>query len=143
QVDKYTWVDLGSSFLPSDILATFLFAQLERYESIRKKWSRIWQTYFDELRPWSEEHQVQLPYVPKQCDHSFHMFYIVMPSSSARDLLIQHLMSRGIMAVIHYVPLHLSSVGQRLSPNANCPVTDRISACLLQLSFYNDLSEPQ
>lgn len=140
EVDKYTWVDLGSSFLPSDILAAFLFAQLQRYEEIRRKRARIWQTYFDRLWPWAREHNVQLPYVPRHCDQSFHMFYMVMPSPATRDLLIQHLKERGIMAVIHYVPLHLSSMGKRLAPNANCPVTTRVSACLVRLPFFNDLS---
>ena len=143
EVDKYTWVDVGSSFLPSDILAAFLFAQLSRYEEIREKRARIWRTYFERLGPWAKEHRVQLPYVPKHCDQSFHMFYMVMPSSTARDALIQHLKRRGIMAVIHYVPLHLSPMGQRLAPKADCPVTAHVSSCLVRLPFYNDLSQPQ
>ena len=143
EVDKYTWFDIGSSFLPSDILAAFLYAQLQSYDEIRKKRARIWQMYYDRLRRWAEEHNVQLPIIPKHCDQSFHMFYLVMPSAASRDLLIQHLRQRGIMAVIHYVPLHMSSMGRRLAPKANCPVTSRVSACLLRLPFFNDLSESQ
>lgn len=143
QVDKYTWVDVGSSFLPSDILAAFLFAQLERYEYIQIKRRRIWHTYFDQLKSWAEAHQVQLPHVPSYCEQSYHMFYIMMPSAALRDAMIQHLKRCGIMSVFHYVPLHLSPMGQRLAPNASCPVTVRASSCILRLPFYNDLSESQ
>jgi len=141
QVDKYTWVDVGSSFLPSDILAAFLFAQLERYEYIQAKRKKIWDTYFDQLSSWAEEHQVQLPYIPDYCEQSYHMFYMIMPSAALRDAMIQHLKRSGIMAVFHYVPLHESQMGRRLAPNASCPVTSRASSCLLRLPFYNDLSE--
>jgi len=141
QVDKYTWVDVGSSFLPSDILAAFLFAQLERYEYIQAKRKKIWDTYFDQLSSWAEEHQVQLPHIPTYCEQSYHMFYMIMPSAALRDAMIQHLKRSGIMAVFHYVPLHESQMGQRLAPNASCPVTSRASCCLLRLPFYNDLSE--
>jgi dTDP-4-amino-4,6-dideoxygalactose transaminase len=143
QVDKYTWVDLGSSFLPSDILAAFLLAQLERYEYIQTKRKQIWHTYFDQLKSWAEAHQVQLPHVPSNCEQSYHMFYIIMPTPELRDAMIQHLKRCGIMAVFHYVPLHLSQMGQCLAPNASCPVTVRASSCLLRLPFYNDLSESQ
>jgi dTDP-4-amino-4,6-dideoxygalactose transaminase len=143
QVDKYTWVDLGSSFLPSDILAAFLLAQLERYKYIQKRRKPIWHTYFNQLRAWAEEHRVQLPHVPSHCEQSYHMFYIVMPSPALRDAMIQHLKRCGIMAVFHYVPLHLSPMGERLAPNASCPVTVHASSCLLRLPFYNDLTESQ
>lgn len=141
QVDKYTWVDVGSSFLPSDIVAAFLFAQLERYEYIQAKRKKIWDTYFDQLSCWAEEHQVQLPVIPDYCEQSYHMFYMIMPSAALRDAMIQHLKRSGIMAVFHYVPLHESQMGKRLAPNACCPVTSRVSSCLLRLPFYNDLSE--
>jgi dTDP-4-amino-4,6-dideoxygalactose transaminase len=141
QVDKYTWVDVGSSFLPSDILAAFLFAQLERYEYIHAKRKKIWDTYFDQLSSWAQEHQVQLPHIPDYCEQSYHMFYMIMPSPALRDAMIQHLKRCGIMAVFHYVPLHESQMGQRFAPNASCPVTSRVSSCLLRLPFYNDLAE--
>jgi dTDP-4-amino-4,6-dideoxygalactose transaminase len=141
EVDKYTWLDVGSSFLPSDILAAFLFAQLERYEYIQAKRKKIWDTYFDQLFSWAQEHQVQLPHIPDYCEQSYHMFYMIMPSTALRNGMIQHLKRCGIMAVFHYVPLHESPMGRRLSPNASCPVTSRVSSCLLRLPFYNDLSE--
>jgi dTDP-4-amino-4,6-dideoxygalactose transaminase len=141
QVDKYTWVDVGSSFVPSDILAAFLYAQLERYEYIHAKRKKIWDTYFDQLSRWAEEHQVQLPHIPDYCEQSYHMFYMIMPSTALRDAMIQHLKRSGIMAVFHYAPLHESQMGQRLAPKASCPVTSRVSSCLLRLPFYNDLSE--
>ncbi|MBV8843219.1 MAG: dTDP-4-amino-4,6-dideoxygalactose transaminase [Bryobacterales bacterium] len=141
QVDKYTWVDIGSSFLPSDVIAAFLFAQLERYENIQAKRKKIWDTYFDQLSSWAEEHQVQLPHIPDYCEQSYHMFYMIMPSAELRDAMIRHLKASGIMAVFHYVPLHESQMGQRLAPNSVCPVTSRVSSCLVRLPFYNDLSE--
>lgn len=143
EVDKYTWVDLGSSFLPSDILAAFLCAQLERYDDIRAKRERIWHTYFELLKPWAEEHHVQLPYIPGHCEQSYNTFYLIMPTPGIRRAMIEHLKRRGIMAVFHYIPLHLSAMGRRFAPDASCPVTVRVSECLLRLPFYNDLSESQ
>ena len=142
QVDKYTWVDIGSSYPMSDILAAFLYAQLEKYEYVLSLRRRIWEYYYNNLSLWANENNVQLPYVPPHCEQSYHMFYILMPSLSARQGLIEHLKERGILGVFHYVPLHLSEKGlQYGGRSGDCPTAERVSDCLIRLPFYNDLSE--
>lgn len=144
QVDKYTWVDLGSSYLMSDILAAFLCAQLEKHEQITAARKRVWDYYYKELSGWAAEHKVQLPYVPPHCEQPYHMFYLVMPSLHARQGLIEHLKSHGILSVFHYIPLHLSPMGAEFGGRpGQCPTTERVAECLLRLPFYNDLSEPE
>lgn len=141
QVDKYTWVDLGSSYLPSDILAAFLYAQLEARERIQVKRRRIWEYYWEHLQDWARESGACLPVVPEHCEQPFHMFYILLSSLEERQALIDHLKLRGVLAVFHYLPLHLSAVGQRLGGKpGDCPVTEDISDRLLRLPFYNDLT---
>jgi dTDP-4-amino-4,6-dideoxygalactose transaminase len=142
QVDKYTWVDIGSSYLPSDVLAAFLYAQLESYEVINDKRGRIWRRYREALEDWAAIHQVQMPYVPEQAEHSNHMFYLLLPTLEDRQALIGHLKARGILAVFHYLPLHLSAMGTGFGGQVGqCPVTERVSDCLVRLPLYNDLSE--
>ena len=142
QVDKYTWVDVGSSYVLSDILAAFLLAQLESQTKVQAKRRRIWEHYYSHLRRWAEEHCVRLPVVPERCEQSWHMFYMLLPSIARRDALIAHLKRRGILGVFHYVPLHMSEMGQRFGGQAgDCPVTENVSDCLLRLPFYNDLAE--
>jgi len=142
QVDKYTWVDVGSSYLPSDILAAFLYAQLEAREQIQAKRQRIWHYYYNCLRDWAAAHDVRLPVVPLHCEQPYHMFYLLLPSLAQRQALIAHLKSRGILAVFHYLPLHLSDMGRKFGGRpGDCPVTEDISDRLLRLPFYNDLSE--
>jgi len=144
EVDKYTWVDLGSSFLPSDLLAAFLWAPLEKYEEIRTTRHRIWQTYAEGLSEWAGNAGVSLPYIPPHVEQSYHMFYLMMPSLTARSRLIQHLKARGILAVFHYVPLHLSDMGMRFGGRAGaCPITESVSDRIVRLPFYNDLSPDQ
>jgi dTDP-4-amino-4,6-dideoxygalactose transaminase len=142
QVDKYTWVDIGSSYLPSDILAAFLYAQLEARDEIQTKRQHIWETYNAQLGDWASENGVQLPTVPLHCDQSYHMFYILLPSLDIRQALIDHLKARRILSVFHYLPLHLSDMGQQFGgQQGDCPVTEDISDRLLRLPFYNDMSE--
>jgi len=142
EVDKYTWVDVGSSYLPSDILAAFLYAQLECQEQIQAKRRRIWEYYADHLGDWARVHEVRLPFVPSYCEQSYHMFYLIMPNLDARTKLISHLKERGILSVFHYLPLHLSPMGQRLGGRpGDCPVTEDISDRLVRLPFYNDLTQ--
>jgi dTDP-4-amino-4,6-dideoxygalactose transaminase len=141
QVDKYTWVDVGSSFLPSDILAAFLYAQLEAREEIQAKRRRIWMYYWEALAEWSETHEVRLPIVPAHCDQAYHMFYLLLPSLAERQALIQHLKNHGILSVFHYLPLHLSDMGLHFGGQpGDCPVTEDVSDRLLRLPFYNDLT---
>jgi dTDP-4-amino-4,6-dideoxygalactose transaminase len=142
-VDKYTWVDLGSSYVPSDILAAYLYAQLEARERIQAARRRIWEYYDRHLREWAAERGVGLPTVPAHCEQAYHMFYLLLPSLEERQALIAHLRQHGIMAVFHYQPLHLSEMGRRLGGReGDCPVTESISDRLLRLPFYNELTEP-
>ncbi len=141
QVDKYTWVDVGSSYLPSDALAAFLLAQLEAREQIQSKRRRIWERYAEGLSTWASDHDIQLPAVPPECEQAYHMFYLLMPSLPARQALIAELKSQGILSVFHYLPLHLSPMGERFGGKpGDCPVTEDISDRLVRLPFYNDLT---
>ena len=142
QVDKYSWVDIGSSYLPSDILAAFLYAQLLSRDEIQSRRKRVWEFYHSELRDWAAEHNVQLPSIPSYCQQPYHMFHLVLPSLEARQALIAHLNVRDIHSVFHYLPLHLSSMGRKFGGKVgDCPVTEKISDRLLRLPFYNDLTE--
>jgi dTDP-4-amino-4,6-dideoxygalactose transaminase len=142
QVDKYTWVDVGSSYLPSDLLAAFLLAQLEGRSEIQKKRRRVWEYYWLHLQGWAQESGIKLPFIPADCEQAYHMFYLVAPSAEYRDALISHLKSQGILSVFHYVPLHLSDMGRKFEARkGDCPVTEDFSFRLLRLPFYNDLSE--
>jgi dTDP-4-amino-4,6-dideoxygalactose transaminase len=142
EVDKYTWVDIGSSYLPSDILAAFLYAQLKAREIIQSKRKRIWNYYQENLRDWAVDYGVQLPSVPSHCEQPFHMFYLLLPSLEARQALITYLNALEINSVFHYLPLHLSSMGRRFGgKSGDCPITEEISDRLLRLPFYNDLTE--
>jgi len=142
QVDKYTWVDIGSSYLPSDILAAFLCAQLEARQIIQSKRKRIWIYYEQHLRHWAADRGVQLPSVPSHCEQPYHMFYLVLPSLAARQALITYLNAHEINSVFHYLPLHLSSMGRKFGgKKGDCPVTEDVSDRLLRLPFYNDLAE--
>jgi len=142
QVSKYTWVDIGSSYLPSDILAAFLFAQLEARESIQAKRRRIWKYYAEHLKDWAQGSGVRLPVVPEHCEQAYHMFYLIMPSLESRQALITHLKDRGIMSVFHYQPLHLSKMGRRFGGKpGDCPVTEDVSERLLRLPFFSSLSD--
>lgn len=144
QVDKYTWVDVGSSYLISDVLAAFLFGQLERGETIQTKRQQIWERYYLELGEWAKKEKVQLPHVPFGCGQAYHMFFLVLPSLEARQSLIAHLKARNIVAVFHYQSLHLSDMGQTFGGKpGDCPVTERLSDCLLRLPFYNSMTDEE
>lgn len=141
QVDKYTWVDVGSSYLPSDILAAFLYAQMEARHSIQERRRHIWERYREELCDWGTRHGVRLPTIPDHCDQSYHMFYLIMPSLQERQALINHLRSRDIMSVFHYLPLHISEMGSRAGGKpGDCPVTEEVSDRLLRLPFFYGLT---
>ena len=141
QVDKYGWMDIGSSYLPSDLLAAFLLAQLESRDRIQAHRRRVWETYRSELEGWARANDVGLPHVPDECRQSYHLFYLVMPSLDARQAFIAHLRERGVGAVFHYLPLHLSPMGRRFGGRpGDCPVTEEVSDRLVRLPLYNDLS---
>jgi dTDP-4-amino-4,6-dideoxygalactose transaminase len=144
QVDKYSWVDVGSSYLPSDLLAAFLLAQLEERETIQRKRRHIWEVYQQRLAGWAGERRVRLPVIPPDCEQAYHMFYLILPSVEYRQSLIAQLKHQGILSVFHYVPLHSSEMGRKSAAReTECLVTEDLSARLLRLPFYNDLSEEE
>jgi len=142
QVDKYTWVDIGSSYVMSDVLAAFLYAQLEVWQNIQAQRRRIWDYYDENLRAWAQEQGIGCPFIPPHCEQSYHMYYLLMPSFAERQELIAFLKSRAILSVFHYVPLHSSPMGRKIgSPEVECPVTEEISDRLIRLPYYNTLSQ--
>jgi len=144
QVDKYTWVDIGSSYLPSDILAAFLFAQFEQREKIQSHRQQVWEMYHVALQDWANEHNVQLPCIPADCEQSYHMFYMLLPDLELRQKLIAYLRERGVYSVFHYLPLHLSDMGRSFGGKVgDCPVTERVSDQLIRLPFHNSLTSSE
>ncbi len=144
QVDKYTWVDIGSSYLPSDILAAFLFAQLEQREKIQLHRKQVWEMYHTGLKDWADAHEVQLPCIPEYCQQPYHMFYLLLPTLGLRQNLIAYLRERGVYSVFHYLPLHLSDMGQSFGGEiGDCPVTERVSDQLIRLPFHNSLTSSE
>ncbi len=142
EVDKYTWVDIGSSYLPSEITAAFLYAQLEKEREINKARSLIYRNYQAGLRDLEEKGMIRLPIVPSHCEHNHHLFYIILPSKKIRDKVMRALQGEGIGAIFHYVPLHLSPMGKKLNyRKGDLPVTERLAARLLRLPFYNQLKK--
>ena len=144
QVDKYSWVDLGSSYLPSELLAAVLCAQLEARDLIQQKRERLWSRYDAALRPWALARGVQPPTVPAHCSQAYHMYYLLLPSEARRQALIERLLERGILSVFHYQPLHLSPMGRRCGGvPGQCPVTEDVSGRLLRLPFFNALTDAE
>ncbi|MDB4959681.1 MAG: TDP-4-keto-6-deoxy-D-glucose transaminase [Myxococcales bacterium] len=140
EVDKYTWVALGSSFLPSELTAAVLVAQLEAAEQIQSARQRVWATYATGLASWAERHGVTLPIIPSDCVHPAHMFYLVMPDLERRTAMLAHLRTRRIHAVFHYQPLHLSELARQWGGRpGDLPVTERIADTLIRLPLYPDL----
>lgn len=137
QVDKYTWTDIGSSYVLSDLLAAFLWAQLEAWQEIQQHRQRIWEMYDDELSGWAGHTGVKRPTIPEHCQQPYHMYYLLMPTLESRQRLIAHLKSRRILSVFHYLPLHLSPMGKHFAGMpGDAPVTEDISDRLLRLPMY-------
>jgi dTDP-4-amino-4,6-dideoxygalactose transaminase len=144
EVDKYTWVDLGSSYAPSDILAAFLLAQLQAREEIQTRRRRIWEYYAEHLRDWARRCDAQLPVVPSDTEPSYHIFFVLMKTGQERSRLIDHLREAGVQSAFHYVPLHLSQMGSSFGgKRGDCPVSEDASERLLRLPFYHGLSESE
>lgn len=144
QVDKYTWVDLGSSHLPADLLAACLLAQLEARATIQAARRAIWERYAESLGDWAARHDVRLPVVPAHCEQAYHMFYLLLPDAAVRDAFIAHLAARGIYAVFHYQPLHLSPMGRHFGGAAgDCPVTEDVSERIVRLPFFQQLGRAE
>jgi dTDP-4-amino-4,6-dideoxygalactose transaminase len=144
QVDKYTWVDVGSSYVPSEICSAFLYAQLEMLGTISQRRRMLYQRYHDYLRPLEEEELLRLPVVPEECDSNYHLFYILLPDQPIRDGLMAHLKEKGILAVFHYVPLHTSPMGRQFGyEEGDLPVTEDLSGRLLRLPLFYEMTEPE
>ena len=144
QVDKYTWQDIGSSYLPADILAAFLYGQLEQMEEINKQRKFIFDSYYENLRPLDERELIKLPFIPDTCEHNHHIFYILLNDNQTRTDLIKALKQQNIHAIFHYIPLHTSPMGVKLGYKpGQFPVTENISERLLRLPFFYELTEQE
>ncbi|WP_433014260.1 dTDP-4-amino-4,6-dideoxygalactose transaminase [Kribbella sp. CA-294648] len=145
QVDKYSWVDIGSSYLPADPLAAFLTAQLEQFDRIQQPRHTIWDRYDEELAGWAASRGVGVPTVPAECVHTAHLYYLVMPAPADQQGLIAHLRELNISAPFHYVPLHSSPAGERYGRVApgGCEVTEQVSSRLVRLPLFSQLTEDE
>ena len=143
EVDKYTWVDVGSSYVPSEICSAFLYAQLEEMDRISERRREIYQRYRRALKPLEAEGLLRLPVIPEDCESNFHLFYVLMPTAVQRDLVLERMRSRQIRAVFHYVPLHNSPKGRELVGDQSLPVTEDLSARLIRLPFFHDLQQDE
>lgn len=141
EVDKYGWVDVGSSFLPSEIIAAFLYAQLEQLDNIQEKRKKLWNIYLEELSQLKD--QISLPYIPDYATNNAHMFYIRCKSLDERSALIQHLKKKGITAVFHYLSLHRSPFYTSKHDQRQLPVSDHLSDTLLRLPLFFELGEDE
>lgn len=141
QVDKYNWVDIGSSFLPSEMIAAFLYAQLEHVDDIQAKRISIWQNYYDQLNQTAQEGHISLPNIPDYATNNAHMFYIICKSLEERTALINRLKEHEISAVFHYISLHSSPYFQGKHDDRALPNSDRYTNCLLRLPFYYELTK--
>ena len=144
QVDKYTWVDVGSSWVISDLLAAILFGQLSRADEIYEQRMKIWNRYHNELQSWAAKHDVTLPTVPEGCEHTGHVYHLRFQHGVQRDKFIENLKQLGIYAVFHYQPLHLSTVGRTLGGrDGQFPVTESAGDCLVRLPLFNSLTSDE
>ncbi|MBE5867400.1 MAG: dTDP-4-amino-4,6-dideoxygalactose transaminase [Lachnospiraceae bacterium] len=142
QIDKYTWVDLGSSYLPSDMNAAYLYAQLEMAEEINSARMACWERYYTNLKPLAESGKIELPYVPEECTHNAHMFYIKAKDVEERTAFIEYMKQQGIMSVFHYVPLHTAPAGMCFGRfHGEDRYTTKESDRLTRLPMYYGLTE--
>jgi dTDP-4-amino-4,6-dideoxygalactose transaminase len=140
EVDKYNWVDIGSSFLPSEINAAYLYAQLEQMDDIQTKRKQIWNQYTEGLSPLFVQEKLIAPSIPDHATNNGHMFYLVCHSLEQRDALLAHLKAKGIYAVFHYQSLHSSPFYHQRHDGRALPQSDRYSDCLVRLPIYIGLS---
>lgn len=141
-VDKYTWYRVGSSYLPSDILAAILYAQLERSEEIMEKRMNIWNSYNTNFEELEKQGRLIRPFIPEYAKHNAHMYYIILPNEKIRNNIMDKLREKEISSVFHYIPLHVSPLGKKLGYNVgSLPKTEEYSARLLRLPLYVDMTE--
>jgi len=141
EVDKYTWIDLGSSYLISDVLAAYLYAQLENLEKIQNKRRQIYEYFNLTLQELEEKGKVRLPIIPENCRSNYHLFYMLLPDQRRRDMLISQLRTAGVHAVFHYVPLHTSPMGKKFGYQlGDLPISEDLSGRLIRLPIFYDLT---
>jgi dTDP-4-amino-4,6-dideoxygalactose transaminase len=140
EVDKYTWVDVGSSYVPSELCSAFLYAQLEEMDRISERRREIYLHYRRALKPLEAKGLLRLPVIPEDCDSNFHLFYVLLPTAAQRDEVLERLKLAGVRAVFHYVPLHNSPKGRELAGDVSLSITEDLSARLIRLPFYHDMS---
>ena len=144
QVDKYTWVDLGSSYVPSEITSAFLCGQLEQMEEITERRRQIYHFYRLHLKHLEAEGLLRLPRIPVDCESNYHLFFLLLPDTTTRDALMAHLKSQGILAVFHYIPLHASPMGLKFRDRDGAlPVAEDLASRLLRLPLFHDLTEAE
>jgi len=144
EVDKYTWVDSGSSYLPSELASAYLYGQLEMLDVVKAQRKQIFQNYLVLLQPLADDGLLQLPAVPADCKPNHHLFHIVLPNQTLRDGLIEYLAKNQIRSTFHFVPLHTSPMGQKLGyREGQLPITEELSGCLLRLPFFTRITEAQ
>lgn len=143
EINKYGWVDIGSSFLPSEIISAFLYAQLENLEKIQNKRIEIWYTYYDRLKVLETKGNVILPHVPEYATNCGHMFYLITQDLNQRDKLLKYLNDNGVNAIFHYMSLHKSKYYHNKALESNLPNSDRYSDCLVRLPLFYDLSQDE
>jgi dTDP-4-amino-4,6-dideoxygalactose transaminase len=142
EIDKYTWQDMGSSYLLSEVASAFLWGQLEHAEQISTERRAIWSSYYDALEPLEQEGLLRRPVVPHGCEHSGHLFYVLLPTAALRDSALRALGEHGVHAVFHYLPLHDSAGGRRFGRlGGPVPVSDDSSSRLLRLPLWGGLGE--
>ena len=142
-MNKYGWVDIGSSFLPSDVIAAYLYAQLENLDDIQRRRIQIWNQYYKGLRPLEARGFITLPAIPHYAFNNAHMFYILCKDLSQRTALIRHLKERKILAVFHYLSLHKSDYYHRKHDGRDLPNSDRFTDCLLRLPLFYEITDEE
>jgi len=143
-VDKYSWVDIGSSYLPGEIIAAFLLAQLEEVNSITDRRLYIWSLYHERLESLEQDGFIRRPRIPSHCNHNAHMYYIILNSENERNQLMSYLESKKISSVFHYTPLHSSQAGRKFGRvSGNMDNTDSVSSCLLRLPIFNEMNDSE
>ncbi len=143
EVDKYTWQSIGSSYLPSELIAAFLYAQLERAEDITTKRLKIWNRYNDELQVLAKNGDIILPQIPDECQHNGHLFYCILENFEIRERFLKFMKEKGIFAIFHYIPLHLSPMAKKLGIEADLPISTDLSNRIVRLPIYFILSEEE
>ncbi len=143
EIDKYTWVDLGSSFLINELTAAFLYAQLQDFQNITERRLEIYKRYYTAFEPFQADNKLQLPCIPEDCEHNAHIFWMLLKDQNTRDRFIDYCREKGIGSVFHYIPLHSAPKGLMTSAPAELHVTDECSARLIRLPLFVDMSDEE